>query len=377
MKIGFDAKRAVQNLTGLGNYSRYIIEILSEYYADNAYVLFCPKKKENRRLETILSRENISFVFPTGVFRKLSSLWRVAGIRKDIRRSGITVFHGLSNELPFGIRRSGAKSVVTIHDLIFLRYPQYYKMVDRFIYRFKFGYACRKADKIIAVSECTKQDIISFFHIPEEKIRVVYQGCHPAFGIKVSEERKKAVMDKYQLPPSFLLNVGSIEARKNLLSIVKALKHIPGNIHLVAVGKRTSYQTKVEKYARVSGLKFRLHVLNMIAFDDLPAIYQLAEIFVYPSYFEGFGIPIVEALASGVPVVAATGSCLEEAGGQRSVYVHPDDSRALAGKISELLTDKTSAQQMIEAGKQYYAELFSARRIASDIMGVYRSVLSR
>ncbi|MDR1121991.1 MAG: glycosyltransferase family 1 protein, partial [Dysgonamonadaceae bacterium] len=148
MKIGFDAKRAMQNHTGLGNYSRYVIEILSKYYPRDAYVLFCPKKKENRRLDAILTRENISFVFPSGFFGKLlSALWRIWWVKNDIKREKIHIFHGLSNELPLGIRHSGVQSVVSIHDLIFLRYPQYYKPIDRFIYRLKFRYACRKADR--------------------------------------------------------------------------------------------------------------------------------------------------------------------------------------------------------------------------------------
>jgi glycosyltransferase involved in cell wall biosynthesis len=256
--------------------------------------------------------------------------------------------------------------------LIFLRYPQYYKPIDRFIYRLKFRYACRKADRIIAVSECTKRDIISFFHIPEEKIHVVYQGCHPAFGVSVSEEKRKAVMEKYRLPSLFVLNVGSIEERKNLMLAAKALQHIPDNIHLVAVGKRTPYQSRVEKYAHESGLESRLHLLNGVTFDDLPAIYQSAAVFVYPSYFEGFGIPVIEALTSGVPVIAATGSCLEEAGGPGSACVDPDDYMALAEKISEILTNERLAQQMIEAGKKY-VERFSEDRIASDIMDVYQS----
>jgi glycosyltransferase involved in cell wall biosynthesis len=369
MNIGFDAKRAIQNNTGLGNYSRYVIEILSKYYPDNQYILFAPKQKENSRLSTILSRTNISFIFPRGISRTFSSLWRIMGVKKDIRKNNLAVYHGLSNELPLGIKKAGVKSVVTIHDLIFLRYPEYYKPIDRMIYRFKFRLACRKADKIIAVSECTKRDIVSFFHIPEEKIAVVYQGCHPSFRQKVSEDKRSEIREKYSLPARFILSVGSIEARKNLLLVVKALKNIP-EIHLVAVGKSTPYQLEVEKYAEKSGVQSRVHILNTVSFEDLPALYQSAALFVYPSFFEGFGIPIIEALTSEIPVIAATGSCLEEAGGPGSLYINPNNDKELSERITEVLTDKALATRMLEAGKEY-VKRFSEKTIASEIISIY------
>jgi glycosyltransferase involved in cell wall biosynthesis len=374
MRIGFDAKRAVQNNTGLGNYSRYILEILSEFYPDNACFLFAPKKRENSRLETILSRKNLSFVFPSGIYKRLSSLWRISAIKKDIRKKNIQIFHGLSNELPLGIERLGIKTVVTIHDLIFLRYPKFYQPIDRIIYRRKFRRACRIADRIIAISECTKRDIVSFFRIPEEKIEVIYQGCHPQFNVIISAEKKAETAKKYRLPSRFLLYVGSIEPRKNLLFVAKALKKLPNDIHLVAIGKSTPYQTEVEAYVRQFGLEERLHIKNQFPFEDLPALYQSASLFVYPSFFEGFGIPVVEALTSGVPVIAATGSCLEEAGGSASIYVNPVDDGELVNQILRVLNDETLAKTMVESGKEYIRR-FSEEKIASAIMNIYQSII--
>ncbi|MDR2385659.1 MAG: glycosyltransferase family 4 protein [Tannerella sp.] len=373
MKIGFDAKRAVQNNTGLGNYSRYVIEILSDFFFANHYVLFAPRRKENSRLKNILSKTNISFVFPAGIAGLLSVFWRIGGIKKNIRQNGVEIFHGLSNELPFGIRNAGVKSVVTIHDLIFVRYPEYYNLFDRIIYRFKSRYACRMANKIIAVSECTKRDVVALFHVPEEKIEVVYQGCHPVFGQKATDEKKTAVREKYRLPALFILNVGSVEPRKNLLLALKTLKHLPDDVHLVAAGKPTAYQTKVEQYAQKNRLRSRLHLLNDVAFEDLPALYQLAAVFVYPSFFEGFGIPVIEALHCGLPVVAATGSCLEEAGGPDSMYVDPEDDVLLASRIAKILSDKELAKRMSEKGK-VYVKRFSKENVAENLMKVYKSL---
>jgi glycosyltransferase involved in cell wall biosynthesis len=375
MKIGFDAKRAIQNNTGLGNYSRYIIEVLSEYYSGNQYILFAPREKTNNRLKSIFLRENIASVFPSGLFKLVPSLWRILGINRDIKKNTISIFHGLSNELPAGIRRTGIKTVVSVHDLIFLRYPQYYNLIDRLIYRIKFKQACRKADRIIAVSECTKRDVISFFNVPEEKIKVVYQGCHKQFKTPVPEENRRKVLEKHGLPSRYLLYVGSIETRKNLLLAVQALAELPEDIHLVAIGKSTPYQSEINRFVRKAKLTSRVHIENNFPFEDLPAVYQSASLFLYPSFFEGFGIPIIEALTSGVPVIAAKGSCLEEAGGPDSVYVNPCDSQELAEKIQEILSDQAIADAMSEKGKKY-VQRFSDEVIASDVMAVYRSLFA-
>ncbi|GHT59930.1 glycosyl transferase family 1 [Bacteroidia bacterium] len=371
MRIGFDAKRAIQNNTGLGNYSRFVIEVLSEYYPDSAYFLFAPQEKDNARLKKLLSRPNVFFIFPSGISKLLSLFWRLFGSKKNINKNHVEIFHGLSNELPVNIQNTGVKMVVTIHDLIFIRYPQYYQWIDRKIYYWKFRRACRKADVIIAISECTKRDIISFFHIPEEKIKVVYQNCNPLFKQPVSDDKRKQITEKHQLPEQYILYVGSIEQRKNLLLVVRALQQIPEKIHLVAIGKPTPYQQEVEQYAREMGLESRLHIKNDFPCEDLPAAYQSATVFVYPSFFEGFGIPVIEALSSGVPVIAATGSCLEEAGGPDSIYVNPHDETELAVKIREISENQDLAKKMVEQGL-VYMKRFEPQRIAVEIMGIYQ-----
>ena len=376
MRIGFDGKRAVQNFTGLGNYSRYIVDILCQFGPENEYVLYAPKKRENKRLDKLTKQyQQLQLSYPTtSSWKKLSPLWRVWGVTRQLEKEKIDIFHGLSNELPLNIHQSEVKSIVTIHDLIFLRYPQYYHSIDRKIYTYKFRKACENADKIIAISECTKRDIIEFFRIPADKIEVVYQGCDPSFIHPVAEEKKREVRAKYQLPDHYILNVGSIEERKNALSAVQALMMLPEQIHLVIVGRQTEYTDKVEHFIKENKLEERVHIISNVPFDDLPAFYQLAEIFVYPSRFEGFGIPIIEALYSGIPVVAATGSCLEEAGGPDSIYVHPDDIKGMADALKQIYTDPERKKNMIEKGHSF-AKRFSEEKQAEEILNIYKKLM--
>lgn len=372
MRIGFDGKRAVQNNTGLGNYSRYLLEILSKIYPQNEYHVYAPKNKENSRLQKIKQSANIHFHYPQSFFSKLfSSLWRVRYIKKDLQRDGIEIFHGLSNEIPVGMEKANLKTVVSLHDLIFLRYPELYKPIDRKIYHRKFKYACQKSDIVIAISECTKRDIVSFFGVDPQKIKVVYQGCDKVFSEKVTDRFKDEIKTKYSLPAKYLLFVGSIETRKNLLLVIKSLTQVDEKIHLVAVGKSTPYMEILRKYIVENNLEHRVHFFHQITFAELPVFYQMAHAFVYPSLFEGFGIPIIEALSSQIPVIAATGSCLEEAGGKGAIYVDPLDSDAVAEAITKLYNDEELYKELVRAG-QIHLNNFSEETIAKDLIDIYR-----
>ncbi len=379
MKIGYDGKRAAQNFTGLGNYSRYVLEALAGSFPGEEYLVYVPKDVENKKFDSILSAAAgaIRKVLPTGRWdKKFRSLWRVWGITDDIARDGVQVFHGLSNELPLNIRRisGNVKSVVTVHDLIFLKCPECYPFIDRNIYNYKFRRACVNADRIIAVSECTKRDIVKHYGIAPEKIDVIYQGCDSLFAMQASEEDKAAVRKKYSLPAKFVVSVGTIERRKNLLSVVKALSSLPEDVHLVAVGRRTKYTALIDEYVQKNNLQNRVHLLHGVPYADLPVIYQCADVFAYMSIYEGFGIPLLEALNCRVPVVAATGSCLEEAGGPGSKYTAPYDVEAIASAIKECFVPEVR-ETMIAQGFEWAAK-FTPENFAQQTMDCYRKLLS-
>lgn len=383
MKIGFDAKRAAQNRTGLGNYSRLVLRILSQQVPQEEYHLYVPKAGRMPFLHEIPTLKSLRLHFPEGwLWRRLASLWRVWGVTGDIRAHGIDIFHGLSNELPLNIRRAGCKTVVTIHDLIFLHTPEYYHLIDRMIYNYKFRRACRLADRVIAVSEYTKREIMHYYGTPEEKIDVVYQGCDPVFAQPVPSEMLDDVRRRYALPQRFLLYVGSIEERKNLMLVAKALdvlrercSAVRDSVHVVAVGRHTPYADEVASYLRDNALDHLFHFCHGVPFADLPSFYRLATAFVYPSRIEGFGIPLLEAITSGVPAIGCTGSCLEEAGGPGSIYVSPDDSRQMAHAIEQLWTDEELRRRMIDDGRRY-ALRFTDEKLCEDLMRVYGRVIN-
>ena len=379
MVIGFDAKRAAQNRTGLGNYSRYIVRTLKEYAPENEYLLFIPNPKKTSQLSDLPHAEDYTQVSPrTALGRLFPALWRTAAISCELRRHKVNLYHGLSNELPLGIRRAGCRSVVTLHDAIFLHQPEYYKPIDRFIYRLKFRYAGMKADRVITVSHFSKQELVRLLHIPAEKISVVYPGIYMDFS-KVTAEDRATVHARYNLPQRFVLYVGTIEDRKNMMLVAEAFNllraegKLPNDMRMVLVGRHTPYTDTLQHYLADKGLSERFLFLHNVSFTDLPACYQLADVFVYPSRIEGFGSPMLEAAAAGVPAIGCTGSSLEEAGGPGAFYVKPDDAQAMAAHLLTLWNDEALRKERSAMGLAH-AERFSERRLFDDLMAVYNSL---
>ena len=371
LKIGFDGKRAANNLTGLGNYSRSLIESLASQYPQNQYLVYSPKVKSHKQIDLFLARDNIKLKLPKdGTF-----LWRTLNILKDLGRDHVQIFHGLSHEIPFAIQHTKIKSIVTIHDLIFLRFPEYYPFIDRKLYQWKSKSACKRADKIIAISEKTKADIVEFYGTDPDKIEVIYQSCDDNFKEPLPAQSLKRIKLTYKLPDQYILNVGTIEQRKNLKLIIQSLKNVHDQFKLVVIGKQTSYFKEVEKEIAKLGLRNRIIFLKNIPFADLPGIYQMASLFVYPSFYEGFGIPIIEALYSKVPVIAATGSCLEEAGGPNSIYVNPEDSAGLSFQINQVLENVSLQHEMKEKGLEFVKK-FNSPLVTQQLMNCYQNLIS-
>jgi len=371
MNIGFEAKRIFHNKTGLGNYSRDLIRLLSQYYPANKYYLYNPKPAKQNLF--VANNVNVFEKKPSSPFyTKFYNLWRQKGVVKDLANDKIDIFHGLSGEIPRGLRAKNIKSVVTIHDLIFVRFPHLYSFFDRKIHFYKFKKAAQEADLVIAISEQTKNDIIEFLKIDASKIKVIYQGCHAAFKQTFSEEEKKEVISKYHLPEEFILNVGTIETRKNILLAVKAIKKI--NTCLVIVGNETPYTDAVKNYIKENNLEDKVFFLKGLSINELAIVYQLARIFVYPSLYEGFGIPIIEALYSKTPVITTRGGVFPEAGGPNSIYVDPASVEQMQEAIERLLKDENLRNEISKKGFEYVQQ-FSDEVIGKKLIDLYQSIL--
>jgi glycosyltransferase involved in cell wall biosynthesis len=383
MNIGFDAKRAYHNQTGLGHYSRTLIHSLANYFPAQEYFLFNPKPSSLFQFEEENIHEVLPHSFPSTVFR---SAWRSSWVKKDLRKLKIDLYHGLSHEIPIGVQNVKIKSVVTIHDLIHERYPEQYHPVDVKIYRKKFRYACQYADKIIAISEQTKRDIIEIYQAPQKKIIISYQSCNPAFGERLTEAQKKIIRLKYELPAKFFLYVGSIIERKNLMNVCKAIFILRNElkIPLIVIGDGGKYKQQIKDFIKQNNLEKKIIFLSehpsakssktFQNAEDLAAIYQSATAMIYPSFYEGFGIPVLESLWSRLPVITSNITSLPEVGGDAVYYINPQSAEEIAEGMRRIYTDEQFANALREKG-WLQAQKFTPRGCAESVMNVYKSLV--
>jgi glycosyltransferase involved in cell wall biosynthesis len=372
MRIGFDAKRAFHNERGLGNYSRDLLRILAEHHPEHKYLLYNPKPANKELFHPATNQFEIR---PQGlVYQLIPSLWRSSVICNDIAKHQVSIYHGLSQELPYGIHKQKLKTVLSFHDAIFMRYPEQYDALYRRIFIQKNRYSLQVADRIVAVSEQSKRDMMEFFGIPEQSIEVIYQGCNASFRKSVSTEKKTLCAQKYHLPEKYMLTVGALETRKNLMNLLKACALSSTNIPLVIVGRETKYAAQLKAEAERLKIADKVQFLHDVSNNDLPAMYQSALMFVFPSVYEGFGIPILEALCSGVPVITSSGSCFAETGGDAAMYVNTLQPEAIAGAIAELTNNSQLRTTMIEKGMAH-AGNFTEDKIANRWMNLYKSLV--
>lgn len=369
MKIGFDAKRAFLNTSGLGNYSRNTLNALYNYYPKNRYILFTPEIKK----ELFSNYKQFDVISPDSSLSKIfKSLWRSFSVSGQLKKQKLDIFHGLSNELPDGIHKTGVPSVVTIHDLIFMRFPHYYKSIDRKIYYQKVKYACTSADKIIAISQQTKDDIIQYLNINPDKIKIIHQSISPKYFEKLNTEN---ILSKHDLPEKYILAVGTIERRKNQLSILKALHSAQLKITIVFVGKPTLYSAELVKFITENKMEGQVKFLNNISRKDLIRLYQSAMLSIYISVFEGFGLPVIESMASGCPVITSNISCLAETAGDAAVLCDPENTDEIGEKIKQLLENDLLRNEIIQKGKER-AKQFHPEKYSQNLISLYSEILS-
>ena len=372
MRIAFDAKRLFNNFTGLGNYSRFVVDALAESFPENEYWLYSPRTRAHPETSRFL-KPPFRIRKPQGTMaRALPSIWRSFSLGTVAQRDGAGILHGLSNELPV-TKPAQLKTVLTVHDLIFKRFPSYYNAADVAIYGWKLRQSLRSADRVVAISHQTAADLREFEDVDNDKVVVVHQGCNEAFKKHYDGEAIDQIRGKYGLPDTFILCLGTLERRKNAALLIKALELMSAKVPVVIAGKPTAHATELRDLVRKKGLESLVRFIYHVPYADLPLLYRAAAIFVYPSVFEGFGIPIVEAIASKVPVITSNGSCFSEAGGPNCIYVNPANPEELAGAISRVMGDKELRETMVSKSLEYIRR-FEPGVIAGQIMKVYKEL---
>jgi glycosyltransferase involved in cell wall biosynthesis len=345
MKIAFDAKRAFTNRSGLGIYSRNLISSAMEFHPEHEYTLFSSKETSlfDRKSSAVITRNS-----------RLSWYFRSFGITSLLNSKSIDVYHGLSNELPLNIASFGGKKIVTIHDVLFRKFPSYYPPIDRYFYDMKTRRACKDADVVICISDYTKRDLLQHYKVDENKIRVMYQPVSSRFfSPAVDHKRETDLKKRFDLDKEYLLYVGTIEERKDLLSIIKALKRIAEkDVMLYVVGrKKQPYFAKVHAYLTRENLSERVKFLENVEDDELPAIYRSAAMLIYPSHSEGWGLPVAEGICSGIPVITTRNTSMEEIGGDACVYFNAGNYHELAEQIDLVLKDASLKKELISRSK--------------------------
>ncbi|MBP9674447.1 MAG: glycosyltransferase family 4 protein [Bacteriovoracaceae bacterium] len=364
MKIGLEAKRAFVNASGLGSYARNLITGLEQYTTHDLY-LFTPSFKR-------------SLFSPSAkiIKGKSGTLWRSFFQTQDIRKSGVEVYHGLSHELPFGIHKLSIKKIVTIHDLIFMRYPQQFSFIDRFIFKQKILYACKYADKIIALCEQTKNDLIDFLKVPLDKIVIHHQPIDSTYFIKHSQPEITSLLLSYQIKKPYWLSVGTLNTRKNAKTLIEAYAKSQSmrDLDLVLIGAGGAYRHECIKLAQLLKIEKKVHFLSNVTNEKLPFFYQGSFAFVLPSLFEGWGLPVVEAQASGKATIVSDNSSFPESAGSHSLFVDPMNRWDLQERMDELYHN-SAIRIKIEQKSLEYAKMFHLQVTSKKLESIYQKTM--
>ncbi|MBI3742637.1 MAG: glycosyltransferase family 4 protein, partial [Chloroflexi bacterium] len=314
LHIGIDFTSAARERAGIGRYARELVRALSRVDAENAYVLFVPRDARPELLSFAFPR-NFSIRRAPITERYLAALWQRARVPLFVEAfiGTVDVFYSPDFLLPPTRAR---RALVTVHDLSYVRVPEYFpapllNYLNRAVPR-----ALNRADLILADAASTQRDLVDVYGIPAQKIRVLYSAADARFRADISDAERARVRAKYDLNTPYILSVGTLQPRKNYARLIEAFAKIPMTNYQLRIvgGKGWMYDEIFQTIARLH-LRERVRVMDFIAEEDLPALYGMATLFVYPSLYEGFGLPILEAMQSGAPVISSNSSSLPEAGG--------------------------------------------------------------
>lgn len=378
MRIGFDAYFAFHFKTGVAHYSRNLINSIAGHYPGAELFLFTDQR-------TTLYEPSLAniHVVETGTPAGYHEWLEQPALMESIQSVKPGIFHGLDHALP---PVTGIPLVVTVHDLFFETHPELYAADDVSYYRHQTPIACERADRVISISEFTSNELVKRYGVPPDKISLCYQTCNQLFFEKVTEERKAELRQTFDLPPAFWLYVGAISERKNLLGICEAmhLNRHKSSLPLVVIGEGGNYLQQVQSFLVKNNLAQQVRFLSYteaakrsLRFQqakDVPAFYQMAMALLYPSQLEGFGIPLIEAFASGLPVITSRTTSLPEVGGDAACYVDPSSAESIASALLKLEHDPQLRHTMIQRGKEILPT-FTAGKTAAVVWNLYQQLI--
>ncbi len=374
MRIGFDATAAVRQGGGIGRYTRELLRALGEVDGASGYRLIYAAPPGSRTFPLPALPSNFTARHLPFDDIWLARLWQRARIPLPVEwlTGPVDIFHSPDFTLPPTRRRT--RTLLTVHDLSFIRDPESAVPVLRAYLNRVVPRSVARADHVLADSEATRADLMELYGTPPGKITVLYSGVNDSFRPVRDPAALASLRARYGLGAApFVLAVGTLQPRKNYVRLIQAMAQLPAGANLVIAGGRGWLYDAI--FAEVERLGWRERVIfaGFVADDDLPALYSAARVLAYPSLYEGFGLPILEAFACGTPVVTSTASCLPEVAGDAALLVPPTDVAALAAALERALTDEAARAELIARGFER-VKAFSWAASAQKLVGIYRQL---
>ncbi|HEX9077141.1 MAG TPA: glycosyltransferase family 1 protein [Anaerolineae bacterium] len=376
MRIGFDVSPTVHRHAGLGRYAHELLLALTRIDSQDQYTAFHNRAARDESVPPPLDR------LPRRVIPLSAKPWRMSVLLADWFHipmdrwiPGLDLFHGTDHLLPT-FRHS--ETVFTLHDLIFHFFPEYHLPLNRAFLSLMLPRFLRRAGAIIAVSECTKRDAVQIYNIPPDKISVIYEGVNPALHPVHDANLIRQTRARYAKNGPFICFLSTIEPRKNIPALIDALRIVRSHgfpHRLVIAGRKGWLYKSVFDHVRQTGMQDAVEFTDYVPNDDLPPLLAACDAFVFPSLYEGFGLPPLEAMACGAPVVCSNTSSLPEVVGDAALLVNPRDVGEMAAAIERVITDEAARDELRARGIAQAAK-FSWERAARETLAVYERVLA-
>lgn len=377
-RIAIDAQSVWGQRTGIGNYTYHLVENLPKIDQKNQYFYIFNSFSKKLPQLSAFQYKNV-----TPIFTRIPNLWYNHTNRQQLykwwfpfllKQLNIELFHGTDF---IGTYHNSFKTIITVHDLSFCHYPQFFPNYLNNL-RSEMSPHLNQAHTIITDSDSTSRDIETFYpQVDKNTIKRIYLGIDDVFFKPVDEITIEKTKTKYKLPQQFFLFLGTLEPRKNLVGLISAYRQLPNNIKqtypLVIAGKKGWLYEPIFEMIKKPDLNPHIHVLGYVANDDIPAILQAAILFVYPSFYEGFGLPVLEAMASGTPVITSNTSSLIEISADVAYLINPNNTDSIIEGIINLISNQEYYNYLKKSGPSH-AKTFSWEKMVKEVINVYESV---